>query len=51
MMMTRPPEPRGPPWPGGLGSNAADIVSVNAGHGEEEGSESDGKIGHHCAVC
>jgi hypothetical protein len=30
--------------------NAADIVSVNAGHGEEEGSESDGKIGHHCAV-
>jgi hypothetical protein len=30
---------------------AADLVSVDAAHGEEEGSENDGKLGHHGAGC
>jgi hypothetical protein len=30
---------------------AAELVSVDAGHGEEEGSENDGKLGHHGAGC
>jgi hypothetical protein len=30
---------------------ATDLVSVDAGHGEEEGSENDGKLDHHGAGC
>jgi hypothetical protein len=30
---------------------AADLVSIDAARGEEEGSENDGKLGHHGAGC
>jgi hypothetical protein len=30
---------------------ATDLVSVDAGHGEEEGSENDGKLGHNDTGC